>query len=149
MPPIFLNTDNSDKKNKIYNANLTGGFSKDAETKIKEMVLKTFKDDSDFTTNKIDDPKGYTLTFKITAFKQSGGDTTCTITGEILRFPKAPTKKGASKKADEKVMVSRDWSNTATASGKDVAAVKQCIDSILELMVPKSIPVMKADMARR
>jgi mevalonate kinase len=146
MPPIYINTDNNDKKNKIYNANLTGSAVDAAENKIKEMVIKAFEKEAGFTTAKADNPKGYTIMLKVTTFKASGGDTTCTITGEILRYPKAPSKKGS---ADEKVMVSRDWSNTATASGKDTAAVLQCIESILELMVPKSIPVMKIDMTRR
>jgi hypothetical protein len=46
-------------------------------------------------------------------------------------------------------MVSRDWSNHAAASGTDVTAVQQCIQAILELMVPKSKPVMTIDMTRR
>lgn len=146
MPPIFINTNNDDKKHKIYIANLTGTAMDAAEQKMKEMVVKAFKDDADFTTNKIDNPKGYTIRLEVTKFDVSGGETSCTITGEILRYPKAASKKGS---ADEKVMVSRDWSNTAAASGKGTGAVVQCVEAILELMVPKSIPVMKIDMTRR
>ncbi len=142
MPPIFINTNNNDKKNKIYKATQTGGSMDDAENKIKEMVIKAFEKSADFTTNNVTDPKGYTLRFEVTKFKADAGDTTCTITGEIMRFPKS----GA---GEEKVMVSRDWSNTASASGTNTAAVLQCIEAILELMVPKSIPVMKVDMTRR
>ena len=144
MPPIFINTDNSDKKNKIYNANLAG--SEEAEAKMKEMVLKAFEKDSEFTTNNIKDPKGYTIRFKITKFESSGGDTTVTIQGEILRYPKAPSKKGA---ADENVNLSKNWENTATVSGKGSAAAVQAVEAILELMVPKSKPIMKVDMTRR
>jgi hypothetical protein len=146
MGPIYINTDNSDKKHKIYIAKLAGGFMDDAEGKIQEMVLKAFADDSEFTTNKVDSAKGYTLRFEITKFSATGGETALEIKGEIVRYPKSPTKKGS---ADEKVMVSRDWSNHAAASGTDVTAVQQCIQAILELMVPKSKPVMTIDMTRR
>ena len=125
---------------------MTGTSMAVAEDKMKEMVIKAFEKESDFTTNDIDNPKGYTLVFKVTKFS-SGSETSCTITGDILRYPKSASKKAGA--GEEKVMVSRDWSNTASASGSGNAAVLQCVEAILELMVPKSFPVMKIDMTRR
>ncbi len=144
--PAFINTDNSNKKRKIYNANLAGESMGAAEDKMKEMVIRAFEKNADFTTNQITNPKGYTLRFEITKFSSQGGDVSCTITGEILRYPKSQSKHGAK---DEKVMVNRDWSNSASVSGRGTDAVVQCVEAILELMVPKSIPVMKIDMTRR
>jgi hypothetical protein len=150
MPPIFINTDNNDKTNKIYVANSVGEGAAEAEDKMKAMVIKAFEKSAEFTTNKIENPKGYTLSFKVTKFDASGGDTSCTIKGEILRFPKSVSK---SKQSDgsgtEKVMTSGEWSGSAKASGKGKGAMLDCVEAIMESMIPKSIPVMKADMTRR
>ena len=145
MPPIFINTDNSDKKHRIYVGDKAGSVSADAETKIQEMVIKTFANEAAFTTNKINDPKGYTLFFEVTEFSGSGGDISCKIVGDILRYPSSATKGHGSKA--EKVMISGEWSGAAQASGRD--AMAQCIEAIMEKIVPKSFPVMTADMARR
>ena len=151
MPPIFINTDNTDKKNKIYVANAVGGDMADAEGEIQAMVIKAFEKAADFTTNKIDNAKGYTLYFKVTKFDASGHETSCTITGDILRYPTVSYSKakGADKTQTEKVMFGGVWSGSATASGKGKRAIMDCVDAIMESIVPKSFPVMKADMARR
>ena len=47
------------------------------------------------------------------------------------------------------VMIGGDWKGSATASGKGKRAMLDCVEAIMEGMVPKSIPVMKADMTRR
>jgi len=149
MPPIFINTDNSDKTKKIFIANLAGAASAEAEDKMKAMVIKAFEKVPDFTTNNITDPKGYTLMLKVTKFA-ADRETSCTITGEILRYPKAASK---SKQSDgsgtETVMFGGTWGGSATASGKGKSAVIDCVEAILEGMIPKSIPVMKADMNKR
>ena len=144
---IFINTDNSDKKNKIYNANLTGPAVDDAETKIKEMVIKAFKNKADFTTDPVENPKGYTIMLKVTTFKVSGGDTNCIITGEILRYPHTMSKKKGA--GYEKVFMNQEWTGKAAASGKGTKPVVQCVEIITETMVPKSFEVMKSDMTRR
>jgi hypothetical protein len=151
MPPVFINTDNTDKKNKIYVANAVGEGIAEAEDKMQAMVIKAFEKASEFTTNKIDNPKGYTLYFKVTKFNASGSDTSCTITGEILRYPTVAYSKakGAGKTQVESVMTGGNWSGSATASGKGKRALLDCVEAIMESMVPKSIPVMKADMTRR
>lgn len=150
MPPIFINTDNNDKKNKIYNANAVGDGAAEAEEKMKAMVTKAFEKSSEFTTNKVADAKGYTLLFKISKFSSSEGQTSCTITGEILRYPKAFSKsKGSGGSGTESVMTAGQWSGSAKASGSGKGSMLDCVDGIMESMIPKSIPVMKADWARR
>lgn len=140
MPPVFINTDNTDKNNKIYVANAVGGNMADAGDKMQAMVIKAFEKSSEFTTNKIDNPKGYTLYFKVTKFDASGHETSCTITGEILRYPAVTYSKarGAGKTQVEKVMTGGNWLGSATASGKGKGALMDCVEAIMESMVPKS-----------
>ena len=145
MPPIFINTDNSNKKKKIFIGDKAGGASADVEEKIKAMVIKAFKDKSEFTTNKIDDPKGYTLFCEVTEFSASGGDKTIKIVIEIIRYPASYTKKHGLK--GEKVMTSGELSGKGTGSGKD--GLSQAIELIMEKIVPKTFPVMISDMTRR
>ncbi len=145
MPPIFINTNNSDKKHRIYVGDKAGSAAVPAEDKIKEMVIKIIANEATFTTNNITDPKGYTLFFEVSEFSGSGGSVDCKITGEILRYPSSATK-GHGAKA-EKVMVSGEWSGKAQVSGRD--ALAQAIEAIMEKIVPKSFAVMTADMARR
>lgn len=151
MPPIFINTNNTDKKNKIYIANAVGGDMADAEDKIQAIVIKAFEKVGDFTTVKIGDPTGYTLYFKVTKFETSGGQTTCKINGDILRYPTVSYSKakGAGKTQTEKVMFGGEWAGSATASGTGKRAILDCVEAVMESIVPKSIPVMKSDMTRR
>ena len=151
MPPIFINTDNTDKKNKIYVANAVGAEMGMAEDEMQAMVVKAFEKAAEFTTNKISDPKGYTLYFKITKFESEGGQTTCKIQGDILRFPTVSYSKakGRGKTQVEKVMFGGEWSGSATATGTGKRAIIDCVDAIMEGIVPKSFPVMVADMTRR
>jgi len=149
MPPIYINTDNSNKNSKIYVADLVGPAVAEAEAKMQSIVVKAFEKESEFTTNKIDNAKGYTLTFKVTKYAASGRDASCTITGDIVRFPAVTYSKakGAGATQDEKVMFGGTWSASASASGRTAAA--DCIEAVMEALVPKSFPVMKSDMARR
>ena len=150
MPPVFINTDNKDKKHKIYVATQAGEGAADAEAKMQTMVVKAFEKESEFTTNKINDPKGYTLVFKVTKFSASGHDTSCTIQGIILRFPAVYSKtKESGNSGEDVVMTAGNWTGSATATGKGAQALVDCVEAIMEGMVPKSIPVMKADMTRR
>lgn len=151
MPPIFINTDNNDKKHKIYVANAVGEGLAEAEDKMQDMVIKSFEKAAEFTTNKIDDPKGYTLVFKVSKFSSADHETSCTIQGTILQFPAVTySKSKESNKSDAvMVMIGGDWKGSATASGKGKRAMLDCVEAIMEGMVPKSIPVMKADMTRR
>ena len=144
MPPIFINTDNSNKKKRIYIGDKAGGQSAAVETKIGAEIVKAFVKSADFTTNKITDPKGYTLFCEVTEFSSSGG-VTIKIVMEIIRYPAAFSVKKGSK--GEKVMTSGELSGTASASGS--GALDQAIEAIMEKIVPKTLPVMIADMTRR
>lgn len=150
MPPIFINTDNSDKKHKIYIANAVGEGLGEAEDKMQAMVIKAFEKVPDFTTNKIDNPKGYTLVFKVTKFHAADHETSCTISGFVLQYPAVTYSKSKESSGSDAQMVSAgDWKGSATASGRGKQAMMDCIEAIMESMVPKSIPVMKYDMTRR
>lgn len=151
MPPIFINTNNSDKTKKIYIANAVGEGIAEAEDKIQEMVIDAFKTASEFTTNKIENPKGYTLVFKVTKFDAAAHETSCTITGQILQYPNVTYSKTKESNKSDSVMVmfAGDWKGSATATGKGKRAMLDCVEAIMEGLVPKSIPVMKSDMTRR
>jgi hypothetical protein len=150
MPPVFINTDNSDKNHKIYIANMVGDGSADAEDKMQSMVVKAFEKESDYTTNKIANAKGYTLTFKVTKFSAAAHETSCTIQGLILRYPASYSKsKESGGSGDDVVMFAGNWQQSATATGKGVQAMNDCVEAIMESMVPKSFPLMKSDMTRR
>jgi hypothetical protein len=151
MPPIFINTDNSDKSKKIYIANAAGDVMAEAEDKMKEMVVKAFEKVPEFTTIKVGDQKGYTLAFKVTKFNAGDHETSCTIAGQILQYPAVTYSKSKESNKSDSVMVMTAgvWSGSATATGRGKSAVLDCVDAIMEGMVPKSFPVMKADMVRR
>src|SRR5215831_10116658 len=111
MPPVFINTDNSDKNHKIYVATSAGEGAADAENKMHDMVVKAFEKESEFTTNKIDNAKGYTLQFKVTKFNSAAHETSCTIQGLILRYPASFSKsKQGDGSGEDVVMFSGNWS---------------------------------------
>ena len=149
MPPIYINTDNSNKSDKVFIASLAGDSVDTVEAKMKEMVVKAIEKAPEFTTNKVDPAKGYTLRFKITKFKSEGRDASCTIAGEILRYPTVSYSKakGAGSTQTETVMFAGNWGGSASASGRSAAV--DCVEAIMESMIPKSYPVMKSDMTRR
>jgi hypothetical protein len=151
MPPVFINTDNNDKTKKIYIANAAGEVMTDAEEKMKAMVVKAFEKIPDFTTIKVNNPKGYTLVFKVTKFNAGDHETSCTISGQILQYPSVTySKSKQSSKSDAvMVMIAGNWSGSATATGRGKNAIIDCVEAIMEGIVPKSIPVMRSDMMRR
>ena len=145
MPPIFINTDNSNKKKRIYIGDKAGGSSADVESKIGAQIIKIIAPTSEFTTNKVDEPKGYTLFCEVTEFSKTAGDTRMKIVIEIIRFPTQYTKKHGAK--GEKVMTSGELSGTASASGK--TGLADAVEAIMQKIVPKTYATMIADMARR
>jgi len=151
MPPVFINTDNNDKTKKIYIANAAGEVMTDAEEKMKEIVVKAFEKIPDFTTIRFDNAKGYTLVFKVTKFNAGDHETSCTISGQILQYPSVTySKSKQSSKSDAvMVMIAGNWSGSATATGRGKNAMIDCVEAIMEGIVPKSIPVMRSDMMRR
>ena len=141
MPPIFINTDN-DPKEPLFLAKLAGDKAADLEKKMQEVVIKVIEKDSTFTTNKIKDPKGYSLRFQVSKFKSEGRETSCTVKGEILQYPKLTYMKGGPGTA----MVSLPFSGSATATGRFAAV--DCVESITESLVKKSLPLMREHMVK-
>jgi hypothetical protein len=145
MPPIYVNTDNSDPNSKIYDGSKAGDAAVAAEQLMQKVVLKVIEKDATFTTNRIKNPKGYTIRLKISKLEVGTGETKCTLSGEILRYPRNTTSKSGS--GEE--MVSTAMSGSATATGKGKGAVLDCVEAIAESLIPKAIPAMKTDMTRR
>src|ERR1044072_3242373 len=83
--PIYVNTDNSDSKKKLFNASATGSAAA-VEKKMEEVVIETIRKDApaDFNTDK--KGKCYSLRMKVMAEKD-GRSTTYTVKIEILRYP--------------------------------------------------------------
>lgn len=141
MPPIYIHTDNTDPKEKLYVAKLAGDKAAELEKKIQETVVKVIEKDPTFTTNKIKNPKGYTIRLTVSKIKTEGRETKCSLSGEILEYPKLTYgKKGAGSK-----MLSTGMTGSATASGSFAAA--DCVEAITESLVKKSLPIMRSDMA--
>src|SRR5262245_45446172 len=127
--PIFVETDNS--KEKLYDGSKAGQAATKVQDKMKSMVKKAIDDAPGFTTTKSGNgDKGYIIRLEIKKLDQSGHDTTCTLSGAILLYPKSFTKiKG---KADE--MMSVGWHSTATASGTNEGSILQCVEATAEAM---------------
>jgi len=142
MPPIYINTDNDNPKEKLFVAKLAGDKAAEMEKKMKEIVIKMIEKDPTFTTNKIKDPKGYSLRFVVSKFKSEGRETSCTIAGEILQYPKLTYMKGGPGTA----MVSLGFSGSATATGSSAAI--DCVEAVTESLVKKSLPAMREHMAK-
>lgn len=141
MPPIYINTDNTDPKEKLYVAKLAGDKAATLEKKIQETVVKVIEKDPTFTTNKIKNAKGYTIRLTVSKLKVEGRDTKCSLSGEILEYPKITySKEGSGSK-----MLSTSITGSASASGSFAAV--DCVEAITESLVKKAIPIMRADMA--
>jgi len=151
MPQIYINTNNTNKTEKIFIAKLVGEEAPAAEEKIKATLETALSKTGDFTTGTIPNPKGYTLRLKVTKYSATGSEASCTITGEILRFPAVTYSKSkfAGKTQTETVNFAGEWKGSATATGHGKYAALECIEAIVESMIPKSFPVMRSDMMRR
>ena len=141
--PIFVNTDNTKVTDKMYNAQLAKENAAAAEKKMQEVVVKTIAKDPGFTTNKVANPKGYSIKLKIAKLESTHHETKCTLSGELLRYPNMKSMKGSGVG-----MVSTSFSGSAAASGMGKFAVIDCVEAITESMVKKAIPAMKQDINR-
>lgn len=93
MPKIFVNTDNSNSKAKIYEAGKVGK-SAAAEKKMQDVVTALVTKEPDFVSDKSAIGKGYTIRIKVTKAEAAGGTTTYTVHPEIVRFPSSSGKGG-------------------------------------------------------
>ena len=94
MPKIFVNTDNSNPKAKIYEAGKVGKSAAAAEKKMQEVVTAVVGKAPDFISDKSAVGKGYTIRVKVTKVETAGSQTTYTVHPEIVRFPSSSGKGG-------------------------------------------------------
>lgn len=145
MPPIFVNTDNSDPKDKLYNGAKAGPSAAKAEGKMQAVVKRIIDKAAGFTTTKFADAKGYAVRLEISKLEVADYKTKCSLSGSIVRYPKGVNKTGA--KGDE--MLSLGWGGSATADGTSEGSLLDCVESIAESMMAKGVPVMSTDYLKR
>jgi hypothetical protein len=143
--PIFVDTDNSDPKNKLYNGSKAGQAAAKVEAKMQSVVKGILDKTAGYTTAKMGDPKGYTIRLEISKLDTADHKTKCSLSGSIVRYPKGVTMKGA--KGDE--MLSLGWSGSAEATGTTDGSLLDCVEAIIESMMKKGIPIMTADFPKR
>jgi hypothetical protein len=145
MPLIFVDTDNSDPKDKLYNGLKAGQSAAKAEGKMQAVVKRIIDKAPGFTITKFANAKGYAIRLEISKLEVADHKTKCSLSGSIVRYPKGVTKKGA--KGDE--MLSTGWGGSATADGTSEGSLLDCVEAITESMLAKGIPVMSADYPKR
>ncbi len=144
--PIFVDTDNSDPANKLFKASKAGASAAKAEAKMQATVKKILDKTAGFTTVKVPNAKGYTVRMEISKLDVGGGNTKCSLSGSIVRYPKGATMKGG--KGEE--MLSLGWSGSAEATGTNEGALLDCVEAIAESMMTKNgIPTMNNDFPKR
>lgn len=143
MSVIYVNTDNSNFQDKVYNGTLAKGDAAAVEKKMQEVVVKVIGKNAGFTTNKTPDPKGYSIMLKLAKLESTGRQVKCTLSGELLRYPNTYSVKGSGQG-----MVSTSFSGSATATGMGKFAVVDCVEAVAESMVEKAIPAMRSDITK-
>jgi len=140
--PIYVNTDNSNPANKLFNATKVGKSAAAVEKRMQQAVIDAIGKAPDFNT---DTPgKGYSLRMKVNA-EPAGRATKYTVPIEIIRYPASAAKGG---KGDEMVpTTSRPGS--ATVEGGSEADLLDAIEALTQSNVKASLPVMRIDMTRR
>jgi hypothetical protein len=138
MPPIYIHTDNSDPKERLYEAKLAGEKAALLEKKMQDTIVKVIEKDATFTTNKLKDAKGYTIRLTVSKLQVEGRETKCSLSGEIVEYPKISYGKGGSK------MLTTGMTGSASATGSFAAV--DCVEVITESLVKKAIPIMRSDM---
>jgi len=142
--PIFVNTDNSDPKKKLFNASATGSAAA-IEKKMEEVVIETIRNDAgaDFNTDK--KGKGYSLRMTVVAEKE-GRATTYTVKIEILRYPPEKAKRG---KGEAIVPITVEPGHATLTGTTSEADVVDAIAQLTKSNVKAAIGPMTIDMTRR
>ena len=143
MPPIYVNTDNTNFTNKVYNGTLAKENAAAVEKKMQDVVVKVIGKIPDFTTNKMPNPKGYSIMLKLAKLESTAHTTKCTLSGELVRYPNTYSVKGSGQS-----MVSTSFNGSATATGMGKFAVIDCVEAVAESMVAKAIPAMRSDITQ-
>jgi len=145
MPKIFVNTDNSNAMSKIYKATKVGKSAAAVEKKMQEEVVAALGKTADFTTDKSESSKGYTIRIEVIKVETVGPKTTYTFRSSIVRYPSTAGQGG---KGEEMVSTtSKD--PTITVQGASEAMLLDGVESVTENIVNKSLGGMRVDMARR
>ena len=145
MAKIFVNTDNSNPKGKLYKAAKVGKSADAAEKKMQETVKATAGKAPGFTTDAAASGKGYSIRIEVTKAETSGRSTTYTLHPEIVRFPTGSGKQG---KGDEMVST-RTKDPTVTVDGGSEDLLLDGVEAVTENIVTKSLPLMTIDMQKR
>ena len=146
MSSIFVNTDNSNPKDKLYNGKMAGTEAKAVEDLMQKVVVKIVGKNPGFTTNKAPNPKGYSIKLEIAKLQSTPHETSCSIKGELARYPNSFS---VAKRGGAGAMVSTSFTGSAKATGNGKFAVIDCVEAIAEDMVAKAIPAMRQDMLQR
>lgn len=146
MSAIFVNTDNSNPQAKLYNGSKAGAEAKAVEELMQKIVVKIIAKNPGFTTNKMPNPKGYSIKLEIAKLQQTARETSCDIKGELVRYPNSFT---VAKRGGAATMVSTSFTGSAKATGMGKYAITDCVEVIAEGMVAKAIPAMRSDMLQR
>jgi hypothetical protein len=139
--PIFIETDNSDRNNKIYIATLAQKDADKAEAAIQRAVRAVIGKSNDFTSTKPTDAKelkalkGYVIIIKLVGVTPDGTDLKCSLEGIVVHYPRELTK---SKKEGEK-MVTTKFTGGAKANTRDavVDAVEAATESMTKIALPR------------
>jgi hypothetical protein len=143
--PIFVDTDNSQASNKLFNGMKAGSAAGKAEAKMQAAVKRIIDKAPGFTTAKFDNAKGYAIRLTISKLDIGNGKTSCSLSGSIVRYPATVTLKGA--KGDE--MVSTSMTGNGNSTGTSEGDMLAVVEAIAEDLTTKSIPIMKNDMTKR
>ena len=146
MSVIFVNTDNTNNTNKLFNGSKAGTEAKAVEDVMQKVVVKVIQKQPGFTTIKTPNPKGYSIKLEIDKLQQTPHETSCSLRGEIARYPNSFS---VAKKGGAGSMVSTSFTGSAKAQGMGKFAVVDCVEAIAEDMLAKAIPAMRQDMLQR
>ena len=146
MSLIYVNTDNTNATDKLFNGAKAGAEAKAVEEVMQKVVVNIVGKNAGFTTTKMANPKGYSIKLEIARLEQVGRETSCSLKGELVRFPNSFT---VAKNGGAATMVSTSFTGSAKAIGMGKHAVVELVEAITEGMIPKAIPAMRQDMLQR
>ena len=142
MPQIYVNTDNSNRTKKLFNASKLGSSAAAAEKKMQEAVKEVVSKQADFTT---DTPgKGYSLKMDVVT-EPAGRGTKYSVKIEILRYPSVTGKGGTGELSVP--ITARPGS--ATIEGGSTADIVDAIGELAKNNAKAALGPMRVDMTRR
>ena len=146
MPKIYVNTDNSNPRAKIYEAGKMGKSAAAAEKKIQEVVRAMVTKEADFVADQSAVGKGYTIKIKVTNAAASGGTTTYTVHYEVVRFPLG-TGKGGSKGEFMVSTMTKDLE--IQVQGHSEGMLLEGVEMVTQNIMKQCFPAMRVDMTKR